>query len=261
MHDAKLTGTKGQVTGINPVGGRGDTTNPVRRESGIMRLGDAELADAIVAKICRVTRDRTLQHALEIGEIVAQGAYEGSLKAVAAQGQGHPVYSRIATHPALPFTPKHLWICVKIHELLQLHPRFRSSHHLGVAHLRAVLNLPAPVQERLLVSADGEAWTSEELEHAASNFRRKTRNQGRTRTAVLCRAITGIEKVAKELHGKLARSVRVDLAEQSVFVARESLQRARQHLDAIESELTRLTSEANVGAPAGPAKPVLVRDE
>lgn len=130
------------------------------------------MASAIVLKICGVTRARTLEHTLEIGEIVARGAYGGSLSSIREQGERHPLYQQIAVHPDLPFTAKRLWICVKVYELLFIHPKFREST-LGIAHLRAVLNLTSEIQERFLTSAVEMRWTCEQLEKQASAFRRQ----------------------------------------------------------------------------------------
>lgn len=210
--------------------------------SGAVARDAQQLADAIVERLRSVTRARTLEHALEVGEIIAQGVYEGDSGEIAAHGEAHPLYRRVANHDALPFGRRRLWTCLKIYELVLRFPGLRTTSHLGVAHLRAVLNLPPSVQERLLGAAERDRLTSDRLEELASNHRRTPTNVGRPPTHAFLRGIQRIETIATQVHEELGPRVRGRLAEERAALALENLRRAREHLDRLELELQRIVS-------------------
>src|SRR5262245_61032976 len=109
--------------------------NPVRS----LAPDDAALADSIVARIRHVTRVRALEHALDIGEIVAEGVYDGNLTALRERGEQDGLYRQVAGHHELPLSAKTLWTYVKVYELVRTFPKLRDGKHLGVAHLRALV--------------------------------------------------------------------------------------------------------------------------
>ena len=203
----------------------------------LMVAPDASLADAIVARIRHITRLRALEHAVEIGEIVTQGVYDGNLALLRDRGDEHPLYRQVAHHRELPFSPKTLWTYLKVYDLVKTFPKLRESKHLGLAHLRAVINLPEGIQERLLRRAEIDRWTSERTEEEAQSHRRTPSHIGRPPTESFLRNIRRIERLAAELEEQLAPRVTGRLGLDRVAQARDLLRQARAHIDALDAEL------------------------
>jgi hypothetical protein len=198
---------------------------------------DVALADAIVARIRHITRTKTLEHAVDVAEVVAQGVYDGNLSLLRDRGEEYPLYRQVAYHRELPFSPKTLWTYLKVYELIRTFPKLRESPHLGFSHLRAVVNLPEGVQARLLQRAETDAWTSDRLEEEAQAHRHTPIHIGRPPTESFLRNIRRMERLAAELEEELAPRVKGRLGEQRVAHARDLLRQARAHIDALEAEL------------------------
>jgi hypothetical protein len=201
------------------------------------------LADAIVARIRHITRLRALEHAVEIGEIVTQGVYDGDIALLRDRGEEHPLYRQVAHHRELPFSPKTLWTYLKVYELVKTFPKLRESKHLGLAHLRAVINLPEGIQERLLRRAEVDRWTSARTEEEAQSHRRTPIHIGRPPTESFLRSIRRMERLGAELEQQLAPRVTGRLAQDRVALARDLLRQARAHIDALEAELLTRSQE------------------
>jgi hypothetical protein len=203
----------------------------------LLVASDASLADAIVARIRHISRLRALEHAVEIGEIVTQGVYDGNISLLQQGGEEHPLYRQVAHHRELPFSPKTLWTYLKVYELVKVFPKLRESKHLGLAHVRAVINLPQGIQEKLLRRAEVDRWTSERTEEEAQSHRRTPIHIGRPPTESFLRCIRRMERLAAELDEQLAPRVSGRLGVERVAQARDLLRQARAHIDALDAEL------------------------
>jgi hypothetical protein len=147
-----------------------------------------------IAEIRHVTRVGTLELALDIGEIVFRRVYAGDMELLRRNGPKDVSFSKLAAHPDLPISRASLWRAVSLYELSVRLPRVRESKHLGVSHMRAVLGLPAAVQEKLLTRAEKQRWKVAELEARASSTRRGP--GGRPRKLEMFRALDGLMRIA-----------------------------------------------------------------
>jgi hypothetical protein len=162
------------------------------QRSSALATGDA--IERTVAEIRHVTRVGTLALALDIGEIVFRRVFGSDVELVRRNGPKDVSFSKLAAHPDLPLSRASLWRAVALYELSLRVPRVKDSKHLGVSHLRAVLGLPARVQERLLTRAERQRWKVAELEAEATSTRRG--QGGRPPKLEVLRALDGLMRVA-----------------------------------------------------------------
>ena len=118
-----------------------------------------------------VTRGAALGLALEVGRIVVQHFHGGRPEIFRQRGRRCPSLRKLAGRPELPMSASALYRCVAIYELSSRLGDVSAWEHLGVSHLRAVLGLPMPDQQRLLAEAQRQRWTVRALEAHVAELR------------------------------------------------------------------------------------------
>jgi hypothetical protein len=158
-----------------------------------------DVVEEVVRELCAMQRNRTLTALLDIGALVVERLFEGDLEQARKRGRKDHSLRKLATHPHLPFSAATLWRAIAIYELVRRFPGLIAAKTLGVAHIRAVLGLPGPIQERLLRSAELEKWTSERLESIAAEHRRMPKGPGgRPALPPLLKAATRLERILSD---------------------------------------------------------------
>jgi hypothetical protein len=209
--------------------------------------------DELVQELSQLTRAKTLEVTLKIGELVTHRIFHGDLSALRARGRRDHSIRKLAAHPKLPFSPSALWRAIGIYELLHRFPQFRSSAHLGVTHYRAVLGLPVAVQSELLAAAHEQRWTGEHLQSLATCKRQPFRTSGR-------RAISGVEKPLRHLKRFLSEADRVCFTQAATTLTEDCLEETARQLQDVRQQLGELeqllkTQLARVRTPS-PVQPL-----
>jgi hypothetical protein len=141
-------------------------------------VGASEEIDIVVAQIKRLTRAASLEFALRVGAVIIHHFYDGNADNWRSRGRKTASFRRLAQHPELPLSPNALYRCVALFELCERLNAVSRWEHLSVSHLRLVLGLPRPKQEKLLSVANTERWTVKVLEREVLRERCGTRTRG-----------------------------------------------------------------------------------
>jgi hypothetical protein len=172
-----------------------------------VQLADDAVLERVVGALRGLARTASVELAFQVGELVVMSLYGGNIAALRERGRKEASFRRLAAHPDLPFSAATLWRSVAVYELLCKMPGLRHAKKLGLSHLHAVLSLPSPVQEHLLVEAEREGWTAERLARAADAARRKEASKGgRPRTPAAVRTLQEFRRRfedEEEAHGDL----------------------------------------------------------
>jgi hypothetical protein len=164
-----------------------------------VQLADDAVLERVVGALRGLARTASVELAFQVGELVVMSLYGGNIAALRERGRKEASFRRLAAHPDLPFSAATLWRSVAVYELLCKMPGLRHAKKLGLSHLHAVLSLPSPVQERLLVEAERESWTAERLARAADAARRKEASKGgRPRTPAAVRSLQEFQRRFEE---------------------------------------------------------------
>ncbi len=197
---------------------------------------------ALRAVACRAALDL----ALRVGQIVVQHFYGGNLHVWRQRGNRCPSLRRLARHPDLPFSAAALYRAVAIYELCSRLPDVATWKHVGASHLRTVLPLPAPDQERLLKSAEEEQWTVSALSTEVRELRRCVRGRrGRPPTPTVVRSIRLLVRSTPAFEPDTTREELRSLAPQVRAELRHELASLRRRFDTIE----RLLDDCGTGRP------------
>ena len=157
---------------------------------------DEVVIDEVVHALCTMNRARTLGLMLDVGALVVERLFGGDFDALRSRGRKDRSLRKLASHPKLPFSAATLWRAIAIYELVRRFPGLVEARCLGVSHLRAVLGLPPPVQERLLRAAESEKWSIDRLEQMAAEYSRDNRGRGgRPRVPGIVKAASRIERI------------------------------------------------------------------
>lgn len=156
--------------------------------------------DEVVAELNGLSRSATLELTLGIGRIVVARFYGGDLGVLRERAEKDASLRKLASRAEsgeLHMSASGLYRAIAIYELTS---RLGVStwKHLGVSHLRAVLGLPPAQQQKLLGTAEDEAWTVEEIERAAKKAHKKAGGEKRGRKP-LPAFVKGIGRIAKLL--------------------------------------------------------------
>jgi hypothetical protein len=200
----------------------------------------------VIAQLKRITRSANLEYALRVGAVIIHNFYGGDTSAWRSRGRKSSSLRRLAMHPDLPFSHGSLYRCVAIFDLCE---RLRAPsrwEHLGASHLRIVLGLSPPLQEKFLATANDNRWTVKALQSAVEREKsvRVTRG-GRRPEAALVKRLKTLSRCLEEYHGDATRAD---------FLSRDDIQKgmsfladARLVLDQVSgllgSALTRTDSE------------------
>lgn len=189
--DENTTGESGQVA-----------TAPVSGGSTLEVLPPSvseEVIDAVVSELNGLARVHGLELTLAIGRVVVEHVYKGDMKLFRARHEKDASLRKLAERAdagSLHVSAAGLYRAIAIFELTE-RLGVSSWKHLGVSHLRAVLGLSFPKQQKLLATAEDQAWTCDELEAAAKAARTKAGGtpRGRRPSLPFVKSIGRMEKL------------------------------------------------------------------
>ena len=119
--------------------------------------------DEVVEHLRQIKRNSKLVLAIDVGRLVVEKIYRGDSDLVRSRGRNHTGFRRLAAHPRVPFSKSTLWRYVGVYQVALEQPWLVRCQDLTVAHISAVLGLPAPEQERLLRLAADQGWKAKRL--------------------------------------------------------------------------------------------------
>jgi len=127
----------------------------------------------VLAKELERTRGpETLEGCLELGEAVLKRFYKGSLEQFRKQGTRGISFRSMSADPETPVNGLALYRALMIYNIYHQHNCARFEHN-GMTHFRAVFNMPAKEQAKLLERSEREKWTVNRITHEASVLRGK----------------------------------------------------------------------------------------
>jgi hypothetical protein len=213
------------------------------------------VVEALVRELNDLHRSATLEFALKVGRLIVQRFYGGDLTAWRSHAAKEASFRKLAARADrdLHISVSSLYRAVALFELCA-RIDISARKHLGVAHLRAVLGLPAEQQQRLLRDAHDGAWTVRQVVAEAGKLRDKMDGRGRPPLLPFVKTVRRVSRLLDEPHVVLG-----GLEQASVLTRAEivSLQRAvsaiRQQMDIVDQRL-----KQTVVAPQLPKKTVHV---
>jgi hypothetical protein len=206
-------------------GERCSTLEVLDTEGALTENVASEEIEVVVAQLRRLTRTASLEFALRVGAVIIHHFYAGDPDLWRSRGPKTASFRRLAEHPALPLSPGALFRSVALYELCDRLNAASRWEHLGASHLRLVLGLPHPVQEKLLATANSERWTVKMLqEHATQEKAGRLARGGRRAQPPVTRSLTLVKnclRSCKELVERMAQLSSQDL-EQSMLLLDET---------------------------------------
>jgi hypothetical protein len=146
--------------------------------------------DEVVEHLCQIKRNSKLVLAIDVGRLVVEKIYRGDPDLVRSRGRNHTGFRRLAAHPRVPFSRSTLWRYVGVYQIALEQPWLVRCQDLTVAHISAVLGLPAPEQERLLRLAAEQGWKAKRLA-------RETQGEGPKRQGSVGSLVRRLERIKK----------------------------------------------------------------
>lgn len=132
-----------------------------------------------VQRLQNLTRNASVQFAIEVGRVVVECLYGGDTSAWRERAHKDHTLRTLAASPELPISASALYRALSIYELdRETRGDVARAQHLGVSHVRAVLGLERAHQVQLLAAAEQGGWTVCRLEGEAARFRPATRARG-----------------------------------------------------------------------------------
>jgi hypothetical protein len=188
--------------------------------------------DLIVMKLRQVSREASLDYAIRIGSVIVHYFYGGDVSAWRARGPKPTSFRRLAARPDLPMSPSVLYRCVAIFELCERLGVVSRWRHVTASHLRAVLNLDAKEQVRLLAAVNAEGWSVQRLEEHTRCMRpTRTSMTSVSRKSPLVKFLIGLE-------GRIESSLTPP--------ERDILQMTRAQRELIVSRIEAVTNQLNL---------------
>lgn len=117
-----------------------------------------------------VPQTNSLQYHLQIGQMVINECFGGSIDAWRHQGSRGRKFKELAKSPSLNVTRIMLSRAVRIYAMYMTYGGDQRWPSLSVSHYRAVHSLPEREQVDLLDMAQAERWTSTQLDSAVSSI-------------------------------------------------------------------------------------------
>ena len=197
---------------------------------------DTAIGESVIeetaAEIRRFASTAMLAFADTVGRIVLERFYGGDLERWRSHSGKDVSLRRLAERlTEVSVSAATLYRCVGVHRVLSRLGDREQWHHLTATHVRTVLPLPEPDQERLLRDAEASHWSVRDLEVAVrTTLRRPAR--GRPPTPPVERALRAIESYLAPdglAFSETARAAELDPAYLSEIHAR--LVRAQERLD------------------------------
>ncbi len=216
-----------------------------RRESIDLRV---QLA---AERIGAISRQATLEFALEVGRVVITTLYEGDLHEWRRRGRKASSLRALARHPELCISPATLYRSLALYELSTRVRPVASWKFLGISHMRAVLSAPVETQQVILERAENEAWSVARVEREVAELcgSKEPQRGGRPRSPEYVKSIQKIGRLTDPdaLEG-FDDAERLETSQVHKLYALVAQARERLHL--VEHELARLLRESRrVGTP------------
>lgn len=144
-----------------------------------------DVIEEVYQGICNLQRGATIALAVETGKLIVDRFYGGDLTGWRTHGSDEPSLRKLAAKfkDADGDTGISAAGLFRILGIYEINERFDIStrKRLTSSHVRAVIGLPEPEQERLLTEADEKALTTRQLEEKVAKIRKKTNKDGRGR--------------------------------------------------------------------------------
>ncbi len=197
------------------------------------RVLDPDLIARAVADINRLHAQKSLELALQIGQIVVDYLFGGDLAAAESRARGHVSYRALAEHPEISVSHSHLQKCVRVLVLAhQLSPELSSdmsfSHHVALLPVRDARDREALAQQSV-----SKGWTAGELRTAAQRVHRKaTRHRaGRPPLPDFMKQLRSVVRASEKATS--ARPLRADVEQVKPEQARALLVELEGQLEAL----------------------------
>ena len=207
------------------------TTSDLARIAATLPAAPADIADAeieaLIEELRTLHRNAALQFALQVGRLVVDRLFQGSLAAWRAGGEKSGSFRQLSAKldplgiPGLSSSS-----LARAVAMVEIDARVGISGRpqLLAAHVLAVLGLEPAQQERLLGEAEATDWTAADLKTEAEKFKRATSppsKQGRPKLPAFVKTVNRWER---------------ELADESAFAELDQVR----ELDSAEAE--RLTA-------------------
>jgi hypothetical protein len=186
--------------------------------------------DVVVKELRELERTTGLQRTLNIGQLVFQRFFGGSIEAWRERRRGkHNSVRRLAAHPDCPLSRSALNQAIGVFVTIQRIPSVRTFGHIGASHIAAVSHLSVEAQHRWLEKAERHRWGVRELkEHMVAARRQSGERRGRPKSRAPHRLLSETRRLVDRLERSLTNLAQVDLepADNAKLVAlSEQLQR------------------------------------
>jgi hypothetical protein len=163
--------------------------------------------DAVVVDVAQTIREmhRTagLQFAYDVGQLILTKFYGGNVAAFRSHAAKDSSLRRLAEQPEMPLGRSALHQAVEVHLVLERRGGVQTLGRLSPSHVRTVLALPAPEQDKLLAKAEAKALTVKQLEAEARKAKsRAGKGKGGGRPA-LPAFVKSIHALGKYVDGDL----------------------------------------------------------
>ena len=150
--------------------------------------------------IRRLQRDATIGLAIHVGELIISKLYGGDFSTWRSHGSKDVSFRKLTELLQDDLSASVLYRSVAIYELAD-RMGVSTWKHLGVSHVRAVLGLPIKEQERILETAEEEAWTVERIEQEVASSRKELETgvrRGRRPLPAFVKSIHSMRRFAEE---------------------------------------------------------------
>ena len=175
-----------------------------------------ERIEHVIAHLNKIGKVATLDFARAVGRLIIEHFYAGDTTCWRNRdARKDASFRKLSRHPNLPMSAGALYRSVCIYEICE-RLGIRDWKHISTSHVRLVLPLPFPEQDRLLRIAEAHAWPVGRLDdEIAVTTRREPQNTsskgGRIRHGNLRRAMRSVEQCSKVLDQLLDEETNVPI--------------------------------------------------
>lgn len=166
---------------------------------------DAEL-DRINTELKSIRRVGDLRAWAEAGQFILDTFFGGRVDAWENRSPAKEAsIRRLAQRPGAPYRKDALTRRVRVCVALRRHPFVYDCDGLSAAHVMAVLRLPAPEQESLLLRAHLEAWSARQLGQFVVVMRQRDgERRGAPASPPAVQALVRLRRLARDFEAALA---------------------------------------------------------
>jgi hypothetical protein len=172
----------------------------------------AEVAHAIRA----MERGAALQLYVDVGRLIVDRFYQGDVERARSRAPKDASLRKLAEQPDMPLGRTALNDAVRVSAFVESKGGVRTCGHLGPSHLRPLLALPEPEQDRLLVQASEGGWTVQQIKAAAHEATGRKPAGGRPPLPAYLKSLHALRRYAsdgKKLFADLDRTEDLDRKE------------------------------------------------